>query len=157
MPSLPFGRISRLAVDFVCLWAAVFLADVSGNSQFADSLVIPVATGILLLSIGNYRSNWRFLNLWDLIVSAGSLFIAVGVLGLYLIFYREYTIDVKLLLQLMQLTLITFPILLFHRLFWFYRLNPESRKKKIGRNSGYYLWCRHSCGTSFAGYHQRRY
>jgi FlaA1/EpsC-like NDP-sugar epimerase len=123
-----FGpQTSTVLIDFILLgstYAAFFFR--ADEHWFWAATASVFHTGLLVAS-RVYRTNLKFLNLFSLrlLVSASLLSVAFVQLGLSL--KAKYFPLEAILLFIAQNT-----ATLIHRLFWYFRLNPESRLKKRG-------------------------
>lgn len=116
-----------LAIDFLLLGAtyAAFFFSMAYSALFALPLALLHVSAIAISKI--YRSNLKFLNL----ISLRTLFI-ISVFMAALIHGGLIVIGADSPLRLIILVALQNILTLLHRLFWYFRLNPESRLKKQG-------------------------
>lgn len=123
-----FGpQTSTVLIDFILLGMTYAAFVNRADEHWLWAAVASVFHSGLLVVARVYRTNLKFLNLFSLRLLLFTSLLSVGFVQLGLSLKGKFFPMESVLLFIAQNT-----VTLVHRLFWYFRLNPESRLKKRG-------------------------
>lgn len=123
-----FGpQASTILIDLILLGATYTAFSFRAEQHWLWAVAASVFHSGLLLAVRVYRTNLKFLNLFSLRLLLFTSLLSVACVQLGLASRGKYLPFESIVLFIAQNT-----ATLLHRLFWYFRLNPESRLKKRG-------------------------
>jgi FlaA1/EpsC-like NDP-sugar epimerase len=103
------------------------------NDEIIFLITLSLAQVVFLVITRVYKTGWEYINLYHFSILYLSSFLAIATLGTYNYFYKN---EAQNLTWIYAATFFSLSfILTLHRLYWYFKLNPEYIRKKIGDRS----------------------